>query len=236
MSSPPKLSMLHMHCVFAFCVSAWMGIPSIASGQHISMWRQPLTVHENCNEGQKDRIERAGKIARTAAFASLVVLGEIPKPSPFYRTWFGDWSQGNGARVQRTLGRMWSNWDIEFRCGGSYCDAHPSNAGFFQHQWHIDLSHRYYVCNRWYSYPPLSVEGRARATVLIHEISHGVGTNDIRDLSSCGGYCYTASEARELAKDVTCENGEPYCKAIYNAENYARFASDILVNIILVAN
>jgi hypothetical protein len=235
-----------------------LGLATHSVAQETGKLQQPITVHENCNEGQRSRMERAITIAQQAV---AVASREVRQDSPFFRAWFGEWSKGNADVVRYYLDRISDAWDgLELRCGHSDLCSDDRNA-FYQQR--PVIADRFTVCDGWHKSPPLSVEANSnRAGVIIHEISHGVGspgTLDVRDLSSCStgpdAHCYGADNARNLTQDPTCTDvddvdwihsgplGQKFfvrtddtCKALYNAENYEHFVSDVLVNTILLVN
>ena len=246
-------------CALVSALTSICLLPTTSSAQELGTTKQSITVHNNCNKDQRSRMERAITVAQTAVVAAS---HEVRENSPFYRTWFGQWTPGNGEVVRYYLGRTREAWDgLELRCGGGRCDnkKDPPNA-FYQPRG--PLPSRFTVCHAWHSLPPLSVEAWSnRAGVIVHEVTHGVGlpgTIDVKDLGSCvgkGDKCYGAENARKLARDPTCKGGKDVsflhydpalkrvrlfktsetCKALYNAENYEHFVSDVLINYLLVA-
>jgi peptidyl-Lys metalloendopeptidase len=187
--------------------------------QEVGTKQQELSVHENCNDNTTARMQRAFAVADVAIRVSM---REVRESSPLYKTWFGQWSNGNGTRVRQMLANIKSIWGVEFRCGGgcnsgrTACYAPPFAE---DRPWYPNS--RFYACGPWHKLPPLSVEAwSSRAGVIVHELSHFWGTDDIR---------YGAPSARKLARP------EPE-RAVKNAENYEHFVSDVLVNAILIIN
>jgi hypothetical protein len=230
---------------------------------------QDLTVHGDCNDGQRSRMEHSFIIAQSAI---RVALTEIRPESALFQRWFGPWSDAKGNVVRYFLDKA-SRAEIEFRCGSSsvlFAFDHVCDPAYLGHYRNVVYQTRFYVCDQWHSLPPLSLSLKFdanRAGVIVHEMLHGVGTLtrniinldtgllDVVDRSSCGhvkdNKCYGLTATLALASDPTCYDldDEPIivpsvrgeavaisdgsCKALYNSDNYAMFASDVLLNTIL---
>jgi len=214
----------------AFAVDCGQGTLHLTeSDPGLGTIQEPLHAYSaGCAANQIDIINSMDAVAQRAAF---IAKQQVFASSPLYARWFGVWKSANATTVQGYVSR-YNNLDWEVRCGGDACCDDPRTIGCMDPQ--TFGTDRIYMCNPFYGEPNSVDQQQSKVGTLVHEHTHldasnlG-GTDDIRDLGSCGGDCYGYQNALNLAQDPTCTASNPVdCKAINNAENYAFFTVNAL--------